>query len=65
MYILVKNNHEYAKKSVNKKKRERFQACIDAFKIMQAQYPNSGYYMDAKKLADDAQNQINKIKNNN
>ena len=65
VYILVKNNHEYAKKSVNKKKRERFQACIDAFKIMQAQYPNSGYYMDAKKLADDAQDQINKIKNNN
>ena len=65
VYILVKNNHEYAKKSVNKKKRERFQACIDAFKIMQAQYPNSGFYMDAKKLADDAQDQINKIKNNN
>ena len=65
VYILVKNNHEYAKKSVNKKKRERFQACIDAFKIMQAQYSNSGYYMDAKKLADDAQEQINKIKNNN
>ena len=65
VYILVKNNHEYAKKSVNKKKRERFQACIDAFKIMQAQYPNSGFYMDAKKLADDALDQINKIKNNN
>ena len=65
VYILVKNNHEYAKRSVNKKKRERFQACIDAFKIMQAQYPNSGFYMDAKKLADDAQDQINKIKNNN
>ena len=62
VYILVKNNHEYAKKSVNTKKRERYQACIDAFKIMQAQYPNSGYYTDAKKLADDAQQQINKIK---
>jgi hypothetical protein len=38
---------------------------VDAYKIMQAQYPNSGYYMDAKKLADDALNQINKIKNQN
>lgn len=65
VYILVKNNHEYARKSVVSKKRERYQACIDAFKIMQAQYPNSGYYMDAKKLADDAIVQINKIKNQN
>ena len=65
VYILVKNNHEYARKSVAKKKRERYQACVDAFKIMQAQYPNSGYYMDAKKLADDAIVQINKIKNQN
>ena len=65
VYILVKNNHEYAKKSVNNKKRERYQACIDAYKIMQTQYPNSDFYSDAKKLADDAQQQINKIKNNN
>ena len=65
VYILVKNNHEYAKKSVNSKKRERYQACVDAFKIMQSQYPNSGYYMDAQKLADDALQQINKIKNQN
>ena len=65
VYILVKNNHEFAKKSINSKKRERYQACIDAFKIMQAQYPNSGFYTDAKKLADDAQQQINKIKKHN
>lgn len=65
VYILVKNNHEYAKKSVNSKKRERYEACVDAFKIMQAQYSNSGFYMDAKKLADDALQQINKIKNQN
>ena len=62
VYILVKNNYEYAKKSVNSKKRERYQACIDAYKLLQAKYPNSGYYTDAKKLADDAQVQINKIK---
>lgn len=62
VYILVKNNFEYAKKSVTSKKRERYQACIDAYKIMQAKFPNSGYYSDAKKLADDAQAQINKIK---
>ncbi len=65
VYILVRNNHEYAKKSVNSKKRERYQACVDAFKIIQSQYPNCGYYMDAKKLADDALQQINKIKNQN
>ena len=65
VFILVKNNHEFARKSINSKKKERYQACVDAFKIMQAQYPNSGYYMDAKKLADDALQQINKIKNQN
>lgn len=64
VYILVKNNYKYAKKSVNSKKQERYQACIDAFKIIQAKYPNSGYYTDAKKVADDALSQINKIKNN-
>ena len=65
VYILVKNNYEFARKSVNSKKKERYQACVDAYKIMQAQYPNSGYYMDAKKLADDALLQISKIKNQN
>ncbi len=38
VYMLVKNNHEYAKKSVSSKKKERYQACVDAYKIMQAQY---------------------------
>lgn len=65
VFILVKNNHEYAKKSVEAKKRERFQACIDAFGIMKARYPNSPFYSDAKKLSDDAVAQIEKIKNKN
>ncbi|MCQ2272296.1 MAG: outer membrane protein assembly factor BamD [Bacteroidales bacterium] len=65
VFILIKNNHEFAHKSVNSKKRERYQACIDAFGIMRARFPDSIFYSDAKKLADDAIAQINKIKNQN
>lgn len=65
LFILVKNNAEYAKKSVQAKKRERYQACVDAFNLLKNKYPNSNYYTEAKKLADDAIQQINKIKNKN
>lgn len=65
VYILVKNNYEFAHKSVNEKKRERYQACVDAYNLLKNKYPNSGFYMDAKKVADDAIQQINKIKNKN
>lgn len=62
VYILVKNNYEYAHKSIASKKRERYQACVDAYNLLKNKYPNSGFYMDAKKVADDAIQQINKIK---
>lgn len=62
VFILIKSNLEYAKKSVQSKKRERFQACVDAFDIMQANFQNSLYYADAKKLATEAKDQISKLK---
>jgi len=61
-YILVKNNFEYAKKSVDSKKKERFLACLDAYELLKNQF-SSQYmnYPDAQKIADDTKNQIDKI----
>lgn len=52
--ILVKNNYEYAKKSVAKKQNERYEACIEAFNNMQINYSNSSSLKEAKKYADEA-----------
>jgi len=61
-YILVKNNYDYAKKSVDSKKKERFLACLDAYELLKNRF-SSEYmkYSDAKKIMEDAQNQIDKI----
>jgi outer membrane protein assembly factor BamD len=62
LYILVKNNYEYAKKSVEAKKQERFMACLDAYDKLSVHYPDSPYLAEVKKLADDASKQIEKIR---
>lgn len=64
VYILVKSNLEYARKSVQSKKRERYQACIDAFDIMRANFPESLYFSDAQKIAAEARTSISKLKSN-
>ena len=62
LYILVKNNYEYAKKSVEAKKQERFMACVDAYDKLRIHYPDSPFLTEAKKIADEADKQINKIR---
>ena len=61
--ILVKNNYEFASKSVEGKKLERYTACVDAFNSMKISYPYSLHLPEAKKLADDAALKIQKINN--
>jgi outer membrane protein assembly factor BamD len=61
--ILVKNNYEYASKSVDSKKLERFTACVDAFNSMKASYPYSRLLAEAQKIATDASVKIQKINN--
>ena len=61
MYILVQNNYKYAKNSVAAKQAARYQACIDAYEMLSANYPESTYIADAQKLATDAQKQIDRI----
>jgi outer membrane protein assembly factor BamD len=63
LYILVKNNYEYAKKSVEAKKQERFMDCVDAYDKLRIHYPDSPYLTESKKIADDANKQIEKIRN--
>ena len=56
----VKNNYEYAHKSVDSKKIERFTACVDAYQSMKIYCPGSDLLEEAEKLAVDAQNKIDK-----
>lgn len=61
MYILVQNNYKYAKNSVANKQADRYQDCIEAFEMLSVNYPKSSYVTEAKKLATDAQKQIDRI----
>lgn len=61
--ILVKNNYEFASKSVEGKKMERYTACVDAFNSMKVSYPYSLLLPEAKKYADEAAAKIQKINN--
>lgn len=58
--ILVRNNYEYARKSVEAKKRERYLACVEAFKNMRINYPGSDLLAEVQKYADDAQLKLQK-----
>ena len=59
--ILVKNNYEFASKSVENKKVERYTACVDAYNSMKASYPYSRLLQESKKIADEAASKIQKI----
>lgn len=61
--VLVKNNYEFASKSVENKKVERYTACIEAFNSMKANYPYSRLLSESQKFADDAAAKIQKINN--
>lgn len=58
--ILVKNNYEYAQKSVENKKVERYNECIEAYQSLKASYPASPFIYEVQKYAVDAKNKIEK-----
>lgn len=60
-FVLVKNNYEYAKKSVPEKMKERYESCIAACDNLKLNFPESGFVADAQKYRDDAKKQIEKI----
>lgn len=61
--VLVKNNFDYAQRSVEAKKQERYAACVEAYTTMQINCSTSPLLASAKKVADEAQNKLNKKEN--
>jgi len=59
--ILVKNNFDFARKSVEQKKYFRYKDCFEAFEMLQQQYPESNFVVEVKKIANEANNQVKKI----
>jgi len=59
--ILIKNNYEFARKSVEHKKLSRYKSCLEAFETLQLQYPESSFITESKKIADEAVIQINRL----
>lgn len=61
LITLVKNNYEYALKSIESKQAERFQAAIDSKDQLKAKFPDSEYLDEAEKIAKDAAKRRDKI----
>lgn len=64
-FILVKNNYQFAKKSVEKKKMERYRDCLEAYQNFLINFSDSSWLKEAKKYADDAKKQMEKIDSKN
>ena len=62
VYYLVLNNYEYAKKSTDRKKEERYKACLDACVKMRLNYPDSPYMKEVEKITQDVTKQLLKLK---
>ncbi len=62
LFNLIKANYLYAKKSVDSKKVERFQASIEAYNVFAKTYTNSKFSSTAEVYYKNAQKEINKIK---
>ncbi len=60
VYYLVLNNLEYAQKSVEHKKEERYKACLDACTRMEVSFSGSDYYKETSKIAEDVRKQLEK-----
>jgi outer membrane protein assembly factor BamD len=61
LYLLIKNNYDFARKSVDNKKYNRYKECLDAFETMQNQYPENHFLAESKKIATEVENQIKKL----
>jgi outer membrane protein assembly factor BamD len=61
LYYLVKNSYEYAQKSVESKKIERYQMAIDNKNKLKAYNAESKYLPEAEKIAGEAEKKRDKI----
>jgi outer membrane protein assembly factor BamD len=65
LYILLKNNYEFARKSVEQRKYNRYKDCLEAYETLQMQYPENNFLTDSKKIATEAEAQIKKLDEQN
>ncbi len=61
LFIMMKNEYEYAVHSVESKQAERFQAAIDCKNQLEAKFPSSSYLPEAQKLMEEAVKKRDKI----
>jgi len=61
LFILVRNNFDFARRSVEHKKYHRFKDCLEAFEMLQTRYPESNFVADARRIVDEAANQIRRL----
>jgi outer membrane protein assembly factor BamD len=61
LFILIRNNFDFARRSVERKKHHRFKDVLDAFEMLQARYPESKFIAESRKIADEATNQIRRL----
>jgi outer membrane protein assembly factor BamD len=59
--ILVRNNFDFARRSVEHKKYFRFKDTLDAFEMLLTRYPESSFIAASRKIADEATAQINRL----
>jgi len=64
LYYMTKNSYEYAQKSVESKKAERYQMAIDFCVRLRALNPNSKFLPDAEKLMAEATKKRDKVLEN-
>lgn len=60
VYYLVLNNLEYAKRSTERKKPERYKACLEACQKMLLLFPDSKYVKEINKISQDVTKQLEK-----
>lgn len=60
VYYLVLNNYEYAKKSVEGKKIERYKACLEACDRMERNYPDCKYFKETNRIAQETRKILEK-----
>ena len=65
LFILMKNNYDFARRSVDSKKYFRFKDCLETFETLQLQYPESSFIAEGKKIVAEVENQIKKLEENN
>ena len=64
IYYLALNNLEFAKRSVERKKEERYKACLDACNRLLLNYGETKYTKEVERISKEAQKQLSKYNKN-